>query len=56
MRRIYSSITGQYLGIIWQSLGVWYSEDRGVVTRRHPTAFMADAHLRKQEAFDAAAA
>ena len=62
MTRIYSSITGQYLGIIYEQcssgfdqIGIWCAEDRNANVTHHALSWQADAWLRKQESFDAVA-
>lgn len=48
MRRIYSSITGQYLGIIYRR-GDWFvGENRRAIAQLHRTEADAMARLEKQ--------
>lgn len=56
MKRIYSSQTGCYLGIIFARFGTWYSENRRATVMRHATEAEAMERLERQPEHQATAA
>lgn len=56
MKRIYSSVTGAYLGIIFARFGTVYSENRRATIMRHATETEAMARLERQPEHQATAA
>jgi len=56
MKRIYSSVTGAYLGLLWFDDEVWWTELRSTQTNWHLTEENAMAHLERQPEHQATAA
>lgn len=56
MKRVYSSVTGAYLGIIFTRFGTFYSENRRANVMRHATESEAMARLERQPEHQATAA
>lgn len=48
MRKVYSNVTGVYLGVIFERLGIWYAEDRATRLHRCGTQSEAVERLKAQ--------